>query len=81
MSPSSVAGCLCPKRYIRDCLLDTVLAPGLGWGWLHTRWRYSSFSGRVAGEGGSDRDAERQVHRRVAAVLTFLRDASLHSPG
>jgi hypothetical protein len=24
---------------------------------------------------------EQQVHRRVAAVLTFLRDASLHPPG
>jgi hypothetical protein len=42
---------------------------------------FLSFSGRVAGAGGSDRDAERQVHRRVAAVLTFLRDASLHPPG
>jgi hypothetical protein len=42
---------------------------------------FLSFSGRVAGAGGSDRDAEQQVHRRVAAVLTFLRDASLHPPG
>jgi DNA-binding NarL/FixJ family response regulator len=28
-----------------------------------------------------DLASEQQVHRRVAAVLTFLRDASLHSPG
>jgi hypothetical protein len=25
--------------------------------------------------------SEQLVHRRVAAVLTFLRDASLHRPG
>ena len=28
-----------------------------------------------------DLASEQQVHRRVAAVLTFLRDASLHQPG
>jgi DNA-binding NarL/FixJ family response regulator len=28
-----------------------------------------------------DLASEQQVHRRVAAVLTFLRDASLHPPG
>jgi DNA-binding NarL/FixJ family response regulator len=28
-----------------------------------------------------DLAGEQQVHRRVAAVLTFLRDASLHRPG
>jgi hypothetical protein len=28
-----------------------------------------------------DLASEQLIHRRVAAVLTFLRDASLHAPG